>query len=383
MSASAEARSPWLRSPFWDSFWMLSGLWLLLPVALFTAAPGALNAALIVATMLLWISHRLATTYTAFCVPAYRDLVRQQRLRFIVLPVAICLLVFAFVYAPRAVVPLDTWGKIQALGTIFFLYNTYHFGVQHYGVLSIYRMRAGQKSTDWLKGYERFLCLAVGGALVALAQVGHGAEVVHDSLVYGALPREAIGAAFSGLRLAAPAVILVLAAVYYAGELRGQARSLPKMLYVAGLALQGILAYLLSPLAFLFLWGVQHWLVSVALAAHMAGNDPSPVLSSSRWYAFWGRVNRQFWPTVLALGLVSMMLTPLLEYGVHREKIATGPAVAAFLDPFLRVEGIALFFVALSFASVYVHFVMDRAIFRFSDPAVRKVTVPLLFGRRA
>jgi hypothetical protein len=33
-------------------------------------------------------------------------------------------------------------------------------------------------------------------------------------------------------------------------------------------------------------------------------------------------------------------------------------------------------------ARFYVHFVMDRAIFRFSDPAVRQVSVPLIFGRR-
>ena len=35
---------------------------------------------------------------------------------------------------------------------------------------------------------------------------------------------------------------------------------------------------------------------------------------------------------------------------------------------------------ANTFASVYIHFVMDRAIFRFSDAAVRKVSVPLLLN---
>ena len=37
----------------------------------------------------------------------------------------------------------------------------------------------------------------------------------------------------------------------------------------------------------------------------------------------------------------------------------------------------------LNFATVYVHFFMNRAVFRFSHPEVRKVTGKLLFARRS
>lgn len=374
--------APWLRSPAWDGFWMLSGLWLLLPIALLAGRPQPLTLALLGATGLFWISHRIATLHTAFCVPAYRGLVREQRARFVLLPAAICLAVLAFVYAPAKVVPLDNWGRIQVLGSIFFLYNTYHFGVQHYGVLSIYRIRAGQAPSGWLKGYERVLCLVVGGGLVACAQIGHGAQVVHDSLIYQWVSREEISAATGSLRVAAAVLVVLMSVIYYAGELRMPAPSSPKTLYVAGLALQGVLAYFLSPVAFLFLWGIQHWLVSVGLAAHMAQNDSSPIPAQSRWYAFWERSNRNFWPTVLGLCLVSVVLSPLFDYSVHGDTMTDGQFVARLVAPVLSLEPLAQLFVALSFASVYVHFVMDRAIFRFSDPAVRKVSGPLLFSRR-
>ena len=178
MDKVIEIKNPWLRSAGWDGFWMLSGIWLLIPLLLCANRPGALQVMLIVGTALFWLSHRFATTYTAFCTPAYRDLVRMERVRFIVWPIIVALLTFAFMFAPNNLIQLDTWGKIQILGTIFFLYNSYHFGVQHYGVLSIYRIRSGQGHGGWLKGYERFYCIAVGAILVAIAQMCQGAQVV-------------------------------------------------------------------------------------------------------------------------------------------------------------------------------------------------------------
>ena len=379
MSNMLENQGPWLRSAVWDGFWMLSGLWLLPLLAVFAVVPGALKSLLIVATLLLWLSHRFATTYNAFCTPAYRSLVSEQRGRFLWLPGVIVLLTFGFAYVPCTLVLLDPWDKIQVLGTIFFVYNSYHFGVQHYGVLSIYRIRAGQSPYGWLKRFEKIFCVVVGGLMVAIAQICHGAEVVGDSIVYSLVHRDAFMSAFVLLQPVVPVIIVILAAVFYVGELKMGQASLPKVFYVAGLMLQGILAYFLEPIAFLILWGVQHWMVSVALGGHMAENDTSEIRASSRWYGFWSRFNA-FWPTVFLLCLASVVLSPFFHYAVHAQKIAEG---ANFLSPVLANTAISNLFIALNFSSVFVHFVMDRAIFRFSHPAVRKVSAPLLFKQRA
>ena len=163
------------------------------------------------------------------------------------------------------------------------------------------------------------------------------------------------------------------------GELSNKRVSLPKVFYVAGLAGQGVLAYFLDPISFLILWGVQHWLVSVALGARMAQNDASEVPADSRWYRFWSRFNKGFWPTVFVLCLASIILTPLFQFAVHPEKLPENAHLFSFLSSVLANTVLANVFIALNFVSVYIHFVMDRAIFRFSDPAVRKISVPLLF----
>lgn len=380
MSAAPKTHNAWLRSAPWDGFWMLSGIWLLAPLLAFSHTPHLIQGMLIAGTLVLWLSHRFATTYNAFCTPAYRGLVRENRTRFLVWPLGAILLTFGVVFAPRALLLLDLWGRVQILGTSFFLYNSYHFGIQHYGVLSIYRIRAGQGHSGWLKRYERFFCIAVGTILVAIAQACHGAEVVYDSIVYHLLPREFFMSAFRFLQVVAPPIIAALAAIFYVGELKTRPVSFPKLLYVAGLTLQGILAYFLESISFLILWGVQHWLVSVALGAHMAQNDTSEVPMTSRWYSFWGRFNKGFWPTVFVLCLASVTLTPLFQFAIHPEKLAGEGRVFAFLSPFLANTLLANLFIAMNFSSVYVHFIMDRAIFRFSDPAVRKVSIPLLFG---
>ena len=379
MSEAPQSQGVWLHSAAWDGFWMLSGIWLLAPLVAFSGVPAALKSLLIVATLILWLSHRFATTYNAFCTPAYRHLVREQRTRFLAWPLMITLATFGFVFAPSWLIRLDSWGKVQVLGTIFFLYNSYHFGIQHYGVLSIYRIRAGQDHAHWLKRYERFFCLAVGTVLVASAQIFHGAEVVHDSIIYNVVARESFRAIFNALRIIAPLIIVTLAAVFYVGELSNKRVSLPKVCYVAGLAGQGVLAYFLDPISFLILWGVQHWLVSVALGARMAQNDASEVPADSRWYRFWSRFNKGFWPTVFVLCLASIILTPLFQFAVHPEKLTENAHLFSFLSSVLANTVLANAFIALNFVSVYIHFVMDRAIFRFSDPAVRKVSVPLLF----
>ena len=176
-------RNVWLRSPLWDSVWILSGLWLIIPATLLVQAPSVLLTVLLVGTALLWLSHRFATVYSSFFTPAYRPLLRSQKTRFVLLPVAILTATILFCLAPQSVFGLAPLHKLQILGTIFFVVNTYHFGVQHYGVLSIYRIRAGQSSSDQFKQYECYFCIAVGGVLVAMALIGHAADVVRESVL--------------------------------------------------------------------------------------------------------------------------------------------------------------------------------------------------------
>jgi len=372
--------SPWLRSPVWDGFWILSGLWLLVPVLLAPVLTSTNQWILVAAVYTLWLPHRFATAFNAFCLPDYRDLIQAQWQRFYLLPAAIFAATFVFLFLPESLFPLDLTTRVQVLATIFFAYNAYHFGVQHFGVLSIYRIRAGQQQDPQVKRFENRYCVLVGGLLVCTAQVLAGADIVRDSLMYDVVSLEWLHSVMTIARWIAVPVIMLLTTGLLLVEARNPRRSFPKMLYILGVGTQGVLAYFLAPVPFLVLWGVQHWLVSVALTALISGNDHPQEAPSSGWYRFWGLFYGRFWPTVLILIVITIVLVPLFELSLHSSRPREGylVTVAAMLSQRPWLVRILLW---LNFATVYLHFVMDRAVFRFSHPDVRKVTGTLLFAR--
>ncbi len=377
---SAAPSNLWLRSPLWDGFWILSGLWLLVPVLLSPVLAETNQWMLVAAVYTLWLPHRFATAFNAYCLPDYRNLIHAQWRRFFMLPAAIFVATFVFVFLPEMLLPLPLTTRVQVLATIFFVYNSYHFGVQHFGVLSIYRIRAAQPQDPQAKRYERWYCILVGAILVCVAQILAGAEVVRDSLMYEAVPLEWLHSAMTIARWIAVPVIVLLTVGLLLVEARNPRRSVPKMLYIFGVGTQGVLAYFLSPVPFLVLWGVQHWLVSVALTALISGNDHPKEVPSSAWYRFWGLFYGRFWPTVLVLIVSTIVLVPLFELSLHSGRPREGflQTIATMLGQHPWLVRTLLW---LNFATVYMHFVMDRAVFRFSHPDVRKVTGVLLFAR--
>ena len=65
------------------------------------------------------------------------------------------------------------------------------------------------------------------------------------------------------------------------------------------------------------------------------------------------------------------------EYSVDLEEFFSSPKILSFLanEFFVRL------FIVMSFATVFVHFSMDRGVFRFSNIDVRKASLPLLLKR--
>src|SRR6476469_8811245 len=88
------ARSPWVRGPVWDSFWMLNALWLA-PLVLWLAHGYAdpesspLDLLYFGLTALFWLGHRLGSTYLAYCTEAYRPLLKSEPIRFVIIPLLI------------------------------------------------------------------------------------------------------------------------------------------------------------------------------------------------------------------------------------------------------------------------------------------------------
>src|SRR3954471_13168585 len=181
----ARPASTWVRGPVWDSFWMLSALWLF-PIILWLAhgysdpESSPLDLLYFGLTALFWIGHRLSSTYLAYCTEAYRPLLRAQPVQFIVLPILVTAGCLAIFLPADTALPWTREERIIGLAIIDYAWVTYHFAAQHFGALSLYRMRADRSASVQTKRLDRIFALTVAGALVFLADILAGTVAYQD-----------------------------------------------------------------------------------------------------------------------------------------------------------------------------------------------------------
>src|SRR3954447_22872659 len=165
-SSLPRVRSHWVRGPVWDSFWMLSALWLF-PFILWLAhgysdpESSPLDLLYFGLTALFWIGHRLSSTYLAYCTEAYRPLLRAQPVQFIVLPILVTAGCLAIFLPADTALPWTREERIIGLAIIDYAWVTYHFAAQHFGALSLYRMRADRSASMQTKLLDRIFALTV------------------------------------------------------------------------------------------------------------------------------------------------------------------------------------------------------------------------------
>jgi hypothetical protein len=161
-------------------------------------------------------------------------------------------------------------------------------------------------------------------------------------------------------------------------ELFTSRRSLPRVLYILGIA--GMVAVALhprGPFLFLVLWTSQHWIVATGLASQVPHREAAPERRGARQILH--ALNRRPWAIVLLLVAASVVLLPAFEVeggwetGVYYGDRIFGATVAE-----LRTSSWVPALLALGFATGFNHYLLDRAVFRFSDPGVRSAAGGLL-----
>lgn len=356
---------PWLRSPAWDSFWLLSGLWLPVLLWLLWLLPdGPAQLVIMGLTLGGWLAHRFASIWLALSARAYRPVLRARPGYFFGLPLLLGLGLLGVVFGPESLWPGTRLQRFAALMLIDYAFSLYHFAMQHYGVLALYRSRLphGQQNrrlqrVDWL------FCLLVSGALALLLDLLHGELNVFFGLP---APPDSIQPAFGLLRLLL-GISIVGCWGWQALQYRRRQQGLPRLLYLSSLCLLGLLSLLLPPLLYLVLIQIQHWLVALGISGHM--------LSQSRPAG----KPRSPWPALAGLGLVSCLLTPLLEadyyilHGFDLSVLAVGALLAQLSwEPAVYALG------CLGLFSSWLHYIYDRGVFRLADPLTRRAALDLL-----
>jgi len=367
--------SAWVRGPLWDGFWMLSALWLA-PIVLLLAQgysnpeSSPLDLLYFGLTALFWIGHRLSSTYLAYCTEAYRPLLQAQPIRFVALPVLITAGCFALFLPADSALPWTREERLIGLAIIDYACVTYHFAAQHFGALSLYRSRADRGSCIQTRRWDRFFALTAGGVLVFVADILAGAVAYQDQWVDRWFPAWIVSAE-NGIRGGAMLALFAITAIVLVAELRTPQWSLPRIFYIVGLAVMvGLALRPRSLFLFLMIWTSQHWILATGLASQTPSAEPTPTTGIVR--RFLHRLNVRPWAVVLLLMLLSLMLLPVFEVEANRETgTYYGDRIFGALATQLRTSTWLSVLLALGFATGFIHYLLDRSVYRMSDPQVR------------
>ncbi len=371
-----ECPSPWVRGPLWDGFWILSALWLA-PIVLWLAhgysnpESSPLDLLYFGLTALFWIGHRLSSTYLAYCTEAYRPLLRDQPIRFVVLPLLVTAGCFALFLPADSALPWSREERLIALAIVDYACVTYHFAAQHFGALSLYRSRAERGSCLQTRRLDRLFALTVGGGLVFIADILAGAVAYQDQWVDRWSFLTSIVSAQEGIRVGATLALFIATAIMLCVELRTPRWSLPRVLYIVGIAMMvGLALRPRSLFLFLVIWTSQHWILATGLASQTPCAEPTPTSGAVR--RFLHTLNIRPWAVLLFLILLSITLLPVFEVEANRETgTYYGDRIFGAFAMQLRTSTWVPALVALGFATGFIHYLLDRSVYRMSDPRVR------------
>src|SRR4029078_12150774 len=165
--------------------------------------------------------------------------------------------------------------------------------------------------------------------------------------------------------------LAILTGVLLGAELRSQRPSLPRVAYVMGVSGMVLFAFLArDPFMFIVVWSVQHWSAAMGLTSLAASRGvQSP---GDDWHRFLAPINRRGWAVLLVLAVASTLLLPVLEVEAVTDEYAYADRIYGEAARWLLSSPFVPSLLALGFASGFIHYLLDRAVFRFSSPDVRQ-----------
>lgn len=105
--------------------------------------------------------------------------------------------------------------------------------------------------------------------------------------------------------------------------------------------------------------------------------------ASTGWHRLLAPVNRRGWAVLLVLAVISVLLLPILEVEAVPDDYVYADRIFGQAAWWLRSSPFVPVLLALGFATGFIHYLLDRAAFRFSSPEVRQAARGLLQPRPA
>jgi hypothetical protein len=248
---------------------------------------------------------------------------------------------------------------------------TYHFAAQHFGALSLYRSRAERSSCIQTRRFDRFFALTAGGVLVFVADILAGAVAYQDRWVDRWFPAWIVSAE-NGIRGGAMLALFAITAIVLVAEMRTAQWSFAADLVCRWARSDGGLGA--SAAKFVSLpCDMDIATLDTRYGAGVANAIGG--VNSNDWYCvrqFLHRLNVRPWAVVLLLMLLSLMLLPFFAVEANRETgTYYGDRIFGALATQLRTSTWLPVLLALGFATGFIHYLLDRSVYRMSDPQVR------------
>jgi TonB family protein len=285
---------------------------------------------------------------------------------------------FAIFLPADSALPWTREERLIGLAIVDYAWVTYHFAAQHFGALSLYRARAERGWCIQTRRLDRFFALTVGGVLVFVADILAGSVAYQDQWIDRWSFAAWIVSAQDGIRSGGMMTLLIATAAMLFAELRASRWSLPRVLYIVGIA--GMVALALRPRSlflFLVIWTSQHWILATGLASQTPLAEPGPTNGLVRRCLH--GLNVRPWALVLLLMLLSLLLLPIFEVEANRESgTYYGDRIFGAFATQLRTSTWVPALVALGFATGFIHYLLDRSVYRMSDPQVRAAASGLI-----
>jgi hypothetical protein len=120
------------------------------------------------------------------------------------------------------------------------------------------------------------------------------------------------------IRNGATVALLIATAVVLFLELRTPRWSLPRVLYIVGIAVMvGLALRPRSLFLFVVIWTSQHWILATGLASRTPSGEPAPRPGVIR--GLFHKLNIRPWAVLLFLTVLSDVLLPLFEVEANRQ----------------------------------------------------------------
>src|SRR4029077_6156668 len=173
------------------------------------------------------------------------------------------------------------------------------------------------------------------------------------------------------IRGGAMLALFAITVIVLVAELRAPQWSLPRILYIVGLAVMvGLALRPRSLFLFLVIWTSQHWILATGLASQTPSAESTPTTGLVRRMLH--TLNVRPWAVVLFLMLLSLVLLPIFEVEANRETgTYYGDRIFGAFATQLRTSTWVPALLALGFATGFIHYLLDRSVYRMSGPQVR------------